>query len=51
MLSFLIIIVSIVGVLNDPALKLDFTVFSPHTISKPKFSHLIIEENGHDEGH
>jgi hypothetical protein len=42
-------IVSIVSVLNDPTLELEFTLFSNHTISEPDLSELVVEENGHEE--
>ena len=42
--------VSIVGVLDDPTLKLELTTFSCHTISKPDLSELVVEENGNEEG-
>jgi len=43
-------IVSIVSVLNDPTLKLEFTAFSNHTISEPDLSELVVEENSNEEG-
>jgi len=36
--------------LNNPTGKLELTVFSGHTISKPDLTELIIEEDGNEEG-
>lgn len=44
------LVCSIVGVLNDPTGKLELTLLSGHTISKPDLTELIIEEDGNEEG-
>ena len=41
---------SIVGVLDNPTGKLELTVLSCHTISKPNLTELIIEEDSNEEG-
>jgi hypothetical protein len=42
-------ICSVIGVSNYPSLKLELTLFSYHTISKPNLSELIIEEDSNVE--
>ena len=36
---------SVVGVLNNPALKLEFSILSDHALSEPDLSDFVVEED------
>jgi len=40
-----LILISIVGVLDDPTLKFELTIFSYHSVSEPNLPKFVVEED------